>query len=240
MTKNQTSADRAHAEAVAAHTANEEAIAAMRAQHTTFLQGEAEAREKLSRGESSRAILRAITDNHASAATLAPAIESLEASRPRLARAVDQAAAEQWAEHARAVAPQGTYAAMQEIRDELVEKFRADVAEARVRAEALSVEAGRLEDEAARLHRVGLLPRGASYSSTSGLTLDGVRYGWAPTDTLAEKVGVQLDSEHRQQKHAEAMSQNRKGSQAEQEQRMRVEAELDAARAARHSAPAAR
>lgn len=243
MSQNISPASRTHAEALAALNANDEAATMLHTQRTQLLGDEAEARDALARGKSSPAILEAIAANAAKAVALLPVIESLAANRPALVRAVDRAAGEQWAERVRALAPEGTYAAMQGIRDELAEQIRAAVDEARAKAEALSTEAGRLADEAARLHRAGVLPRGASYSSSSGLTFDGSLFTAARTDSLAEKVGAQLDQEHRAQRTAKALvrdAEKRQARQVEVAERAAVDAEIDAARGAALTAQAFR
>lgn len=197
-------ASRDHAAAEAALKANTEAVTTLKEQRAQLLEDEATARRALDNGAVSEKILEAISTNIAKAAALVPAIESLEADRPALVRAVDRATGEIWAERVRAAAPTGTYGAVQAVRDELATEIREAVDAARAKAEAVATEHGALLDEAARLHRAGLLPQGASYSSSTGLTFDGAAIGYTSTADLAEKVGRALDSEAGQARRAAA------------------------------------
>lgn len=235
-----TPAARAHDEAMAALTANDEAITTLEAQRVQLLSDEDGARAALSRGDAGPAVLEAITTNGSKAAALVPAIESLKAQRPALVRAVDQATGEMWAEDVRALAPEGTYVALQSIRDELGDSIREAVTEARAKADTLTAEAGQLIDQARQLEKRNALPRGASYSHTSGLKFDGSLFTAAFTTSLAEQVGRALDSEHATQVRTEAMARNAEAQQARAAENARVDDEHLAALRALTTAPAAR
>jgi hypothetical protein len=237
---NTTPAARAHTEALAAHEANEDAIAALKAQRAQLLEDETGAREALARGKSSPAILTAITENSTKAAALVPAIESLEASRPGLARAVDRAVGELWAEQVRELAPEGTPAAARAIENSLADQIREAVTEARTRQNALAAEAAHLEDQARRLHQRGALPRGVTYGTNTGVTVDGKHFVAMPGTNLGKQVGTALDTEYVTHLRAEAQLREAGEREAREAERATRDAEYAAARSAMNTTPAPR
>lgn len=200
-----TPAAQLYADAKAAYEANEQAITNIKGQREKLRRDESKARQALNEGKSSRAILDAITGNLAKADALTPAIESLEAERPRLVMAVNRADGQLWAEEIRALAPTGTPAEKNRVVESLADSFAQAVATARAELECINTEAARLATQAGQLSRAGALPAGVSFNSSMGPMIDGHAVGPFSTSNLGEQIGRELDRRHAEKVRSTAL-----------------------------------